>query len=98
MEFDIRVQPKAGRNSVEVDGDRIIERITATLESGKVNDAVALLAKRLSGRQVSPQLGALAEDHANTDDAADAALPRDVALNFVVSQSVEVRSTSLLLN
>ena len=29
MEFNIRVQPQAGRNSVEIDGDRIIARVTA---------------------------------------------------------------------
>ena len=48
MEFDIRVQPKAGRNSVEVNGDRVTARVTAAPEGGKANDAVvALLAKRL---------------------------------------------------
>ena len=52
MEFDIRVQPRASRNAVEIDGDRpdvkIIVRVTAAPESGKANDAVvALLAKRL---------------------------------------------------
>ena len=48
MEFDIRVQPKARRNSVEVNGDKITARITAAPEGGKANDAVvALLAKRL---------------------------------------------------
>ncbi len=48
MEFDIKVQPKAGRNSVEVDGDRITAWVTAAPEGGKANDAVvALLAKRL---------------------------------------------------
>ncbi|MXY80839.1 MAG: DUF167 domain-containing protein [Gemmatimonadetes bacterium] len=48
MEFDIRVQPKAGRNSVEVNGDRITARVIAAPEGGKANDAVvALLAKQL---------------------------------------------------
>ena len=50
MEFNIRVQPKAkaGRNSVEVNGDRVTARVTAAPEGGKANDAVvALLAKRL---------------------------------------------------
>ena len=48
MELDIRVQPKAGRNSVEVNGDRVTVRVTAAPEGGKANDAVvALLAKRL---------------------------------------------------
>ena len=48
MEFDIRVQPKAGRNSVEIDGDKVTARVTAAPEGGKANDAVvALLAKRL---------------------------------------------------
>ena len=99
MEFDIRVQPKAGRNCVEIDGDKVTARVTAAPEDGKANDAVvALLAKRLSGRQVSPQLGALAEDHANTADVANAVLPRDAALNLVVPQSVEAHLTPLLLN
>ena len=52
MNFDIRVQPRASRNAIEVDGERpdvkIIVRVTAAPESGKANDAVvALLAKRL---------------------------------------------------
>ena len=48
MEFDIKVQPKAGRNSVEIDGDKVTARVTAAPEGGKANDAVvALLAKRL---------------------------------------------------
>ena len=46
--LDVRVRPKAGRNSVEVDGDRVIVRVTAAPEGGKANDAAAaLLAKRL---------------------------------------------------
>ena len=40
MEFDIRVQPKAGRNSVEIDGDKVTARVTAAPEDGKANDAV----------------------------------------------------------
>ena len=48
MEFNIKVQPKAGRNSVEVNGDKVTARVTAAPEGGKANDAVvALLAKRL---------------------------------------------------
>ena len=48
MEFNIRVQPKAGRNSVEVNGDKVTARVTAAPENGKANDAViVLLAKRL---------------------------------------------------
>ena len=56
MELDIRVQPRASRNSIEIDGERpdmrpsvkIIVRVTAAAESGKANEAVvALLAKRL---------------------------------------------------
>ena len=56
MDLDIRVQPRASRNAIEVDGERpdvkpgakIMVRVTAAPESGKANDAVvALLAKRL---------------------------------------------------
>ena len=52
MDLDIRVQPRASRNAIEVDGERsdvkIIVRVTAAPEDGKANDAVvALLAKRL---------------------------------------------------
>ena len=52
MELDIRVQPRASRNSIEVDGERpdvkIVVRVTAAPEGGKANDAVvALLAKQL---------------------------------------------------
>ena len=48
MELDIRVQPRASRNAIEVDGERMTVRVTAAPEGGKANDAVvALLAKRL---------------------------------------------------
>ena len=48
MELDIRVQPRASRNAIEVDGERITVRVTVAPEGGKANDAVvALLAKRL---------------------------------------------------
>lgn len=49
MQLNIRVQPKARRNAIEVDGDdRVTVRVTAVPEDGKANDAVvALLAKRL---------------------------------------------------
>ena len=48
MDLDIRVQPRASRDAIEVDGERITVRVTASPESGKANDAVvALLAKRL---------------------------------------------------
>ena len=61
MEFDIRVQPRASRNAVEIDGKRpdvqIIVRVTAAPESGKANDAVvALLAKRLGVPKRSIQI------------------------------------------
>jgi uncharacterized protein (TIGR00251 family) len=48
MQLNIRVQPKAKRNVIEVDGDRIVVRVTAAPEDGKANDAVVtLLAKKL---------------------------------------------------
>ena len=48
MELDIRVQPRASRNAIEVDGERVTVRVTAAPEGGRANDAVvALLAKRL---------------------------------------------------
>ena len=48
LELDIRVQSRASRNAIEVDGERIMVRVTAAPESGKANDAVVvLLAKRL---------------------------------------------------
>ena len=48
MELDIRVHPRASRNAIEVDGERVTVRVTAAPESGKANDAVVeLLAKRL---------------------------------------------------
>ena len=47
-ELDIRVHPRASRNAIEIDGERIILRVTVAPEGGKANDAVmALLAKRL---------------------------------------------------
>ena len=52
MELDIRVQPRASRNAIEVDGERpnvrITVRVTAAPADGKANEAVvALLAKSL---------------------------------------------------
>ncbi|MCH9039690.1 MAG: DUF167 domain-containing protein [Chloroflexi bacterium] len=48
MQMKIRVQPKAGRNAIEVAGDKVTVRVTAAPEGGKANDAVVeLLAKRL---------------------------------------------------
>lgn len=49
MELNIRVQPKAKRNSIEVGDDgKVVVRVTAAPENGKANDAVvALLAKQL---------------------------------------------------
>ena len=57
LELDIRVQPRASRNAVEIDGERITVRVTAAPESGKANDAVvALLAKRLGVPKRSVQI------------------------------------------
>ncbi len=57
MELDIRVQSRASRNAVEIDGERITVRVTAAPESGKANDAVAsLLAKRLGVPKRSAQI------------------------------------------
>ena len=49
MDLQIRVVPRAKRNSIEVGSDgRIKVRVTAIPESGKANDAViALLSKRI---------------------------------------------------
>lgn len=52
MELNIRAQPRASHNTIEVDSDRpnvrITVRVTAAPENGKANDAVvALLAKSL---------------------------------------------------
>ena len=49
MELQIRVQPKARRNSIEVvDGAKLKIYVTTAPEGGKANDAVvALLAKSL---------------------------------------------------
>ena len=57
LELDIRVQSRASRNAVEIDGERITVRVTAAPESGKANDAVvALLAKRLGVPKRSVQI------------------------------------------
>ena len=47
--IEVRVQPRAGRNAVEVvDQDRLRVQVTAPPDQGKANEAaVALLAKRL---------------------------------------------------
>lgn len=49
MELQIRVQPKAKRNSIEVvEGSKLKVYVTTAPEGGKANDAVvALLAKSL---------------------------------------------------
>jgi uncharacterized protein (TIGR00251 family) len=57
LELDIRVQPRASRNAIEIDGERMTVRVTAAPESGKANDAVvALLAKRLGVPKRSVQI------------------------------------------
>ena len=57
LELDIRVQSRASRNAVEIDGERITVRVTAAPESGKANDAVvSLLAKRLGVPKRSVQI------------------------------------------
>ena len=57
MQLDIRVQPRASRNAIEIDGERITVRVTAAPESGKANAAVvALLAKRLGVPKRSVQI------------------------------------------
>lgn len=49
MNLDIRVQPKASRNSVEIGGDGTVRvRVTAPADKGRANDAVVkLLAAKL---------------------------------------------------
>ncbi len=49
MELEIKVQPKAKRNAIEVsDTGEVTVRVTEAPDSGKANDAViSLLAKRL---------------------------------------------------
>ena len=46
--LEVRVQPRAKRNSVELAGSTLRVRVTAAPDGGKANDAViGLLAKRL---------------------------------------------------
>lgn len=46
--FELRVTPRAGRQSLRRDGDRIAVRVTAAPADGRANDAViVLLAKAL---------------------------------------------------
>ncbi len=48
MILDVRVTPRASRNAIETDGQRLIARVAAPPDGGKANAAVeALLAKRL---------------------------------------------------
>ena len=49
MELKVRVQPRSGRNAVEVSDDGAVRiRVTAAPDKGKANEAaVELLAKRL---------------------------------------------------
>lgn len=49
MQLKIRVQPRAGRNAVEVSDDGAVRiRVTASPDRGKANEAaLELLAKRL---------------------------------------------------
>ena len=57
LELDIRVQSRASRNAIEIDGERVTVRVTAAPESGKANDAVvALLAKCLGVPKRSVQI------------------------------------------
>ena len=49
MQLKVRVQPRSGRNAIEVAGDGTVRvRVTAAPDRGKANEAaVELLAKRL---------------------------------------------------
>ena len=48
MIINVKVQPRAKRNEVKVEGGRLRVRVTAPPEGGKANEAVvALLAKNL---------------------------------------------------
>ena len=53
--MQIRVRPRAGRNTVEIgDGGRVTVRVTAAPVRGKANEAVvALLAKKLGVSKIS---------------------------------------------
>lgn len=65
MQLSIRVQPKANRNAIEVDGEKVTVRVTAAPEGGEANDAVVeLLSKRLglAKRRVSIVRGQKARD------------------------------------
>ena len=65
MQLSIRVQPKANRNAIEVDGEKVTVRVTAAPEGGKTDHAVVeLLSKRLglAKRRVSIVRGQKARD------------------------------------
>jgi len=47
--FDLRVTPRAGRESLRRDGDRIAVRVTAAPADGRANDAVIMLLARALG-------------------------------------------------
>ena len=84
-ELKLRVQPRAKRNTIEVDDDgRIRVRVTAVPERGKANDAVvALLAKQLS----LPKRGvAVVRGHTSRDKVVNIdGLTRDEALKRLAS-------------
>ena len=47
--FDLRVTPKAARNAVLREGDRLSVRVTAVPEAGKANAAVTKLLSKALG-------------------------------------------------
>ena len=72
MELQVRVQPKARRNSIEVvEGSKLKVYVTAAPEGGKANDAViALLAKSLG---ISKSHIRILRGHKNRDKLLDIA-------------------------
>ena len=66
MDLQIRVRPRAGRNTIEIgDGGRVTVRVTAAPERGRANRAVVeLLAKKLG---VSPSSVTLVRGLASRD-------------------------------
>lgn len=83
----VRVQPRAGRDDVEVvEGERLRVRVTAPAEAGKANEAlVALLASRL---RVSKGSVTIVRGHRSRDKLVDVSgLAVDEALSRLSSPS-----------
>ena len=90
--LEVRVQPKAKRNSVEVvEGSKLKVSVTSAAEGGKANDAaIALLAKELG---VAKRSVTIVRGHRNRDKVLDiAGLSTEHVIARLLARQASARS------